>query len=1125
MRKSYISKQPIDNQGTKVNDYASSFTYSGVNSGFLPTGFVAIDIAHDLGLNLYDPDTKTADSQNYAPVDATQGQRPRSGNGLIGGSGQILDQPDAKVVVAANGGSDLIYVPDRDVETVKKVVDFLAKQDYTSGLFVDDDFGAIPGTLSLSSINLKGSTSLPKPSIVLNFKTFATDTNNPFQSQVEIADTGLQEGQGMHGSFGRGDTYNTMMAIGPDFKSGYTDFAPVSNTDVATTLANIVGFDIPKNGDLVGRVISEALKTGPDNMASTRGILQSEPNADGVITYLNYQTVGDTKYFDAAGFAGRTVGLATTPYSDGFTQLVGRAVLPADTFAEGLTSGQFLNLNNDGTVSNNTNFNGRIFPFTAPDGQPVQGFSAVIPGPKTGTYLVMVDNGYGTKANSPDSLLRFYGVEPDFKTGQVYPVSINTGERLDSFNEESLFQLNDKNGLLKGFQQIVADQDIYPGSSAIQANGIQVDPTIKENRLLTGADFDLESFRRTPDGTYWFGEEFGPFLLHTDANGTLLSTPISTPNSLPLNTLSGQQPIIIGHRGASGLRPEHTLASYELAIDLGADYIEPDLVSTKDGILIARHENNITDTTDVANRPEFSDRKTTKSIDGQEVTGWFTEDFTLAEIKTLRAKERLPLRDQSFNGQFEVPTFEEVIALAKRKTAETGRTIGIYPETKHPTYFSNPTYVSTVTPGPASLALEEPLVDILNANGYQGKNAPVYIQSFEVGNLQKLHTMTDVPLIQLLDAADIALDGTLIENKPYDFVVSGDTRTYGDLRSPAGLASIATYASGIGPWKRMIVSVKGTDANGDGQADDVNGDGTVDDADKILTAPTSLIPDAHTAGLLVHPYTFRNESRYLAADYKGDPAKEIEQYIELGIDGYFTDFAGTGKQARDYVTQPFVRSPDNPAFANLSEADKIKSANLPRSKGFEGMALTPDGSKLYTLLEGPLTTDTNQNRLLINEFDVNNQKFTGKTLAYRLDEAYPNRAIGDMTAINDHEFLVIERDNGQGDASNPAFTNPAKSKKVYKVDFNKVDANGFVEKELVADLLNISDPLDKGGSDTRNGVFTFPFVTIEDVLPIDNQTLLIINDNNYPFSAGRTPGQSDNDEFIKIRLSKPLDLG
>ncbi len=376
---------------------------------------------------------------------------------------------------------------------------------------------------------------------------------------------------------------------------------------------------------------------------------------------------------------------------DGVTELVGRAVLPASTFAAGPTSGQFLALNNDGTTSP-VNSNGLPVPFPGPNGQPVQGFSAILPGPKVGTYLVMVDNGYGTKANSPDSLLRFYAVEPDFTTGKVSPLDVQTGQRLDSFNDKSFVQLNDKNGKLRGFQTIVADLDTYPGSDKVQDGGIPVDPSIKQGRLLTGADFDTESFRRVADGTYWVGDEFGPFLLHFGADGTLLEAPIPTPNLLPLNTLNGQDPLVIGHRGNAGERPEHTLAGYQRAIEIGADFIEPDLVVTKDGVLIARHEPDITGTTDVADHPEFADRKTTKMLDGVPVTGWFAEDFTLAEIKTLRAKERLAFRDHSFDGQFEIPTLDEIIALVKNVEATTGKKIGIYPETKHPTYFAEKGY-------------------------------------------------------------------------------------------------------------------------------------------------------------------------------------------------------------------------------------------------------------------------------------------------------------------------------------------------------------------------------------------------------------------------------------------------
>lgn len=350
------------------------------------------------------------------------------------------------------------------------------------------------------------------------------------------------------------------------------------------------------------------------------------------------------------------------------------------------------------------------------------------------------------------------------------------------------------------------------------------------------------------------------------------------------------RPLIIGHRGASGLRPEHTLAAYELAIEQGADFVEPDVVSTKDGVLIARHENEISGTTDVADRPEFADRLTTKVIDGAEVTGWFTEDFTLAEIKTLRAKERLPeLRPDSaaFDGMFEIPTLQEVIDLVAQKSAEINRTVGIYPETKHPTYFDS-----------IGLSLEEPLVATLTANGYADADDPVFIQSFEVGNLQELNQLTDLPLVQLFDAAEV---------QPYDFVASGDSRTYGDLLTPTGLEAIATYADGIGPWKRLIVPAASVDNNGDG-ADDLNGDGVISDGDQLLQPPTSLINDAHAAGLLVHAYTFRSDYFYLSPDYNGNPELEYEQFFSLGVDGLFTDFPETAFDVANRL-YPFT-SPD-----------------------------------------------------------------------------------------------------------------------------------------------------------------------------------------------------------------------
>ena len=293
---------------------------------------------------------------------------------------------------------------------------------------------------------------------------------------------------------------------------------------------------------------------------------------------------------------------------------------------------------------------------------------------------------------------------------------------------------------------------------------------------------------------------------------------------------AGPDIIIIGHRGASGHRPEHTLESYSLAIAMGADFIEPDLVSTKDGVLIARHENEIGSTTDVAEK--FPGRKTTKTIDGQSIAGWFTEDFTLAEIKTLRAKERLPFRSHERDGLYPVPTFEEVLTLVETKSREVRRTIGVYPETKHPTYFRS-----------IGLPLEPPLLETLARHGKRDRTAPVFIQSFEPANLQLLRPQTTLRLILLLEAtADV---------------------------SPARLAEIKTFADGIGPNTRLIVPA--------------NADGT-------LREPTTLVADAHKAGLLVHVWTLRSEPAFLSPSYGGDPIKEYRQFAALGVDGIFGDF-------------------------------------------------------------------------------------------------------------------------------------------------------------------------------------------------------------------------------------------
>ncbi|MEZ7912212.1 MAG: glycerophosphodiester phosphodiesterase [Propionivibrio sp.] len=356
-------------------------------------------------------------------------------------------------------------------------------------------------------------------------------------------------------------------------------------------------------------------------------------------------------------------------------------------------------------------------------------------------------------------------------------------------------------------------------------------------------------------------------------------------------TLDGAKPLVIGHRGASGYLPEHTLASYRKAIEMGADFIEPDLVVTKDGELVARHEPNITATTDVSTRPEFASRKKTRMVDGVAETGWFVTDFTLAELRTLYAKQANPVRDQSFNKQFPVPTFREILELAKSESARTGRTIGVYPETKHPTY-----HVA------AGLPIEPRLLKILAEYGYTKKNSPVIIQSFEVQNLKDLRQQTGVRLVQLIDGDGVDAQGkvTLVApfDKPYDFAVRKDPRTFPDLLTPKGLAEIKTYADGIGPWKPYLRSAKQV-LGSDGKPQDLNGDGKITDADRVLLAPTEVVKNAHAAGLFVHAFTFRNEKELLVSDYKGDPKVEYAVFYELGVDGLFSDFPDTALAARE----------------------------------------------------------------------------------------------------------------------------------------------------------------------------------------------------------------------------------
>ena len=691
--------------------------------------------------------------------------------------------------------------------------------------------------------------------------------------------------------------------------------------------------------------------------------------------------------------------------------LIQRATLSADHQAEGPPSG-----------AQATAANGRTGPFP---GQVIPGFSGMLDN-GDGTFWGLPDNGFGAKGNSADFLLRLYHITPTWETGEGGPGEVTVGAYLS---------LRDPDGRI--------DFPIVHADTA--------------ERLLTGADFDVESVVRAPDGTLWIGEEFGPFLLHFDATGKLLAAPVpfaggkspqnpylavgevarvrssrgfeamassvdgtmlypivegsladetdlrrrwiyefdtrsmqytgrtwayqvdtddnvigdasttgdgrmilierdnldgpaaflkriyeidlweqddegfvrkdlvvdllkianpdrigtatspgaygvGDPFSFPMQSvevvvdlgdgrlliandnnypgnaarlpgtpddtelivldLRRVRPLagatVIGHRGASGYRPEHTLASYQLAITQCADYIEPDLVSTRDGVLVARHENEISGTTDVAARAEFADRRTTKVIDGTELTGWFTEDFTLAELRTLRAKERIPEvrpANTAFDGLYQIPTFQEVVDLARNSRTCDGRPVGIAPETKHPSYFDS-----------IGLSMEESVVAVLEAAGFTGADAPVRIQSFETTNLRELDGMTDLPLVQLVDCS----------GAPYDLQTAGNGRTYADLVTARGLAEISRYADAVGLCKDLMIP-----RNPDGS----------------LGRPTNVIADAHRNGLEVIGWTFRRENQYLPLELRsstdpnapGDMRAEVERFLRAGMDSAFTD--------------------------------------------------------------------------------------------------------------------------------------------------------------------------------------------------------------------------------------------
>ena len=318
-------------------------------------------------------------------------------------------------------------------------------------------------------------------------------------------------------------------------------------------------------------------------------------------------------------------------------------------------------------------------------------------------------------------------------------------------------------------------------------------------------------------------------------------------------------PLVVGHRGTSGYRPEHTLGSYQLALDMGVDVIEQDLVPTKDGHLVCRHENDITATTDVADHPEFADRKTTKKVDGTDLTGWFTEDFTLKELKTLRAKERIPKQRQHntlYDGRWEVPTFEEVLEWAEKEGRARGRRVWLHVETKHPTYF-----------GKLGLGLEKPLAKLLRRYGRHKADSPNFVQSFEPSSIEKLAELVDCPGVVLLSTPD---------SRPWDFVEADDPRTVADLVKPEGLKWMAGFARGIGPTLELVIPRK---------------------EDGTLGEPTTLVRDAHAQKLVLHPYTVRNENTFLPVDYRkgdnpndyGDAFRFFQKHFETGIDGIFSD--------------------------------------------------------------------------------------------------------------------------------------------------------------------------------------------------------------------------------------------
>ncbi|ESA33965.1 glycerophosphoryl diester phosphodiesterase [Leptolyngbya sp. Heron Island J] len=675
------------------------------------------------------------------------------------------------------------------------------------------------------------------------------------------------------------------------------------------------------------------------------------------------------------------------------------------------------------------------------------------------------------------------------------------------------------------------------------AAGLQVHPyTVRdEERFLT---LNPDGTPQTPEDEVAQLIQLGFDGFFTDFTRTadgvrdrLVADAVRSPQNpdFDFNSLNGQRPLVIAHRGASGDFPEHTLEAYRAAIYQGADFIEPDLAITSDGVLIARHEptlaqveldengdivrdatgnpvvlQNTTLTTNIADLPEFADRLTVKNLDGALVGGWFAEDFTLAEIKTMRAVQSRDSRSDAFDGLFEIPTLAEVIELVQELSPIVGRDIGIYPETKHPTFFDE-----------QGLSLEAPLVQTLVDTEFTDRDR-IFIQSFEIANLLELRSLLEeagignIPLVQLFGDTN----GSFINSGgggfsvPFDLVANADlsddekATIYGDLlpfldfanpgydalANAAAITQISAYADGIGPWKNNILIREPLTTPVDG-----NGDGVAEITTQLTGEVVPLIDFAHQAGLQIHPYTLRDEENFLTLTPEGTPqttGEEFLQLFELGVDGVFTDFPRTGSTVLEGLIP-----------------DSVEAANLASSRGYEGMAFSPDGTTLYPMLEGTVFGDP-AGSVRIYEVDVATSEFTDLVGFYQLD--VPNHAIGDLTPINDNEFLVIERDGRQGEA--------AEFKKIFKIDFSDVDDAGFVAKEEVVDLLNINDPNDLNGDGETT--FSFPFVTIEDVLVLDETTILVANDNNYPFSIGRDfSGEAiDNNEIIQLELATPLNL-